>query len=142
MSKNENLVPEDVHIDDPGKTIDLVQGTMDNFLAVADVKRVFDEPVKHEAATIIPTAEVVAAMGFGAGYGSGGAKNVDGVGLSSGGGGGGRAFSRPVAVIIADEDGVRVEPVIDFTKILLTAFTAFGFMIGTIAKMRQGDIGE
>jgi uncharacterized spore protein YtfJ len=141
MSENENLVPNTSEIDDPGRAIDAVQGTMDKFMAVADVKRVYGEAVQHETATIIPTAEVVAAMGFGAGYGAGGPGGEAG-GNGGGGGGGGRAFSRPVAVIIADENGVRVEPIADRTKVILTALTAVGFIAATIGKMMKGDLDE
>lgn len=141
MSKNENLVPNKKEIDDPGRAIDAVQGTLDNFIDVADVKRVYGEAINHETTTIIPTAEVVAVMGFGAGYGVGGPEgDIDGGG--GGAGGAGRAFSRPVAVIIADENGVRVEPIADRTKVILTALTAAGFIAATIGKMIKGDIDE
>lgn len=142
MTKDENLVPRKFDIEDPGKAIDTVQSTLDKFMAVADVKRVYGEPIKHETATIIPAAEVVAAMGFGAGYGAGGPADAEAGGTGGGGGGGGRAFSRPVAVVIADENGVRVEPVADRTKVLLTSLTALGFIAATIGKMRKGDLSE
>jgi uncharacterized spore protein YtfJ len=58
-------------------------------------------------------------------------------GGGSGGGGGGTGFSRPVAVIIASPQGVRVEPVFDITKVILAALTAVGFMIGMVARMRN-----
>jgi uncharacterized spore protein YtfJ len=54
-----------------------------------------------------------------------------------GGGGGGRVFSRPVAVIIAAPEGVRVEPVVDVTKIGLAALTAAGFMFGMWMRMTR-----
>ena len=43
-----------------------------------------------------------------------------------------------VAVVIANKDSVRVEPVVDATKIALTFFTAIGFMIATLGKMKSG----
>jgi uncharacterized spore protein YtfJ len=108
-------------------------------LETADVNRVYGQPVEHEGSLIIPAAEVVAGMGFGAGYGAGGPQDEDGGGSGGGGGGGGKTVSRPVAVIVADQNGVRVEPVVDPTKIALAALTAFGFMFGTLAKMRKGS---
>ena len=72
-------------------------------------------------------------MGFGAGYGAGGPDDANGVG--GGGGGGGKALARPVAVVIADEEGVRVKPVVDPTKIALAALTAAGFILSTLFKM-------
>jgi uncharacterized spore protein YtfJ len=128
-----------MEINDPGQAIDMVQETLETFLESADVNKVFAEPVEHEGVVIIPAAEVVAGMGFGAGYGAGGPVNEDSSGSGGGGGGGGKVFARPVAVIIADKNGVRVEPVMDPTKIALTALTAFGFVFGAIARMKKGN---
>jgi uncharacterized spore protein YtfJ len=55
----------------------------------------------------------------------------------SGGGGGGNIFSRPVAVIVAGPEGVRVTPVFDTTKIILAGLTALGFMFSTLLRMRS-----
>ena len=134
MSEEKNF---EVEISDPGQAIDMVQETLETFLEAADVNKVYAQPVQHEDNLIIPAAEVVAGMGFGAGYGAGGSPPDNGGG--GGGGGGGKTFARPVAVIIADKNGVRVEPVMDPTKIALTALTAMGFIFGTIAKMRKGN---
>lgn len=128
----------ELEINDPAQAIDMVQETLETFLETADVNKVYAEAVKHEDTLIIPAAEVVAGMGFGAGYGSGGPLEEAGGGSGGGGGGGGKVFARPVAVIIADKNGVRVEPVMDPTKIALTALTAFGFIFSTIARIRRG----
>jgi uncharacterized spore protein YtfJ len=117
----------------------MLQETLETFLENADVNKVYTEPVIHEGIVIIPAAEVVAGMGFGVGYGASGSNDEDGgSGGGGGGGGGGKTFARPVAVIIADKNGVRVEPVMDPTKIALTALTAFGFIFGTLARMKKG----
>jgi uncharacterized spore protein YtfJ len=86
-------------------------------------------------------------MGFGAGYGSGPVNTEsdeeseqEGTEAGGGGGGGGgRTLSRPVAVIVASPEGVRVEPVVDPTKIALAAITAAGFMLTTILRMKRGN---
>lgn len=65
-------------------------------------KTVVGDPVTFEGRTIVPLVSV--GMGFGAGAGSG--KTQD---ESSGGGGGGGMAIKPVAVVIIDENGVRVE---------------------------------
>lgn len=135
MSEDKKL---EMEINDPGQAIDMMQETLETFLETADVNRVYAQPVEHEGSLIIPAAEVIAGMGFGAGYGAGGPQDEDSGGAGGGGGGGGKTLARPVAVIIADQNGVRVEPVIDPTKIALAALTAFGFMFGTLAKMRKG----
>jgi len=130
MSEEEKI---EVEVTDPGQAIDMAQETIEAFLDTADVSKVYGEPVEHEGNLIIPAAEVVVGMGFGAGYG--GDHKGDGGG---GSGGGGKTFSRPVAVVISDKNGVRVEPVMDPTKIALTMFTSLGFMFATLAKMRKG----
>ena len=132
--QNEEL---EIQIEDPGQALDIAQETMETFLDTADVSKVYGEPLKHEDSIIIPAAEVLAVAGFGAGYGSGGPEDTSGEG--GGAGGGGKTFSRPVAVVIADKNGVRVEPVVDPTKIAMTFFTTLGFMFATIARMKKGS---
>jgi len=126
--------------------VEMAQDTMDKFLETASVDAVFGIPVQHGDTLIIPSAEILSGMAFGVGYGSGtgepeksegdGDKEAAVVGGSGGGGGGGgRILSRPVAVIVASPQGVRVEPIVDVTKIALAALTAVGFMIGMMLRM-------
>ena len=138
MSEESNVKNEEkeIQIENSGQALDMAQETMETFIDTADVSKVYGEPVQHEDALIIPAAEVMAVAGFGAGYGSGGPEDVGGEG--GGAGGGGRTFSRPVAVVIADKNSVRVEPVMDPTKIAMTFFTTLGFMLATIARMKRG----
>jgi uncharacterized spore protein YtfJ len=126
------------------QVLDRVQQNMDKFLAAAHVEAVYGAPIAHEDTIIIPTAEVLSFAGFGVGGGSGNgptdpdnpeATTPEGEGF--GGGGGGRVLSRPVAVIIAAPEGVRVEPVVDVTKIGLAALTAAGFMFGMWMRMAR-----
>jgi uncharacterized spore protein YtfJ len=147
MSEEIKITPPDTQITDPGQAIEMVEITMDNFLATADVSRVYGEPIQNGDTTIIPAAEVLVGMGFGAGYGSGPVNTEsdeeseqEGTEAGGGGGGGGgRTLSRPVAVIVASPEGVRVEPVVDPTKIALAAITAAGFMLTTILRMKRGN---
>lgn len=138
----ENNTPSQVMVNPTELTsaVDSVQQTMNQFLDTADVSVVFGEPIKNGETQIIPSAEVLTVMGFGAGYGSG--SNVDNGeqndGSGGGGGGGGRVLSRPVAVVVASPTDVRVEPVVDVTKIALAALTAAGFMMGMLFKMTRG----
>jgi uncharacterized spore protein YtfJ len=119
--------------------LDRYQETMEEFLSAADVRVVYGEPIQHGDTTIIPTAEVLCGLGFGVGSGSGTdtEHNPDkpSVGRGSGGGGGGRILSRPVAVVVASPEGVRVEPVFDITKVALAGLTALGFMVGMVFRM-------
>jgi len=116
-----------------------VRETMEKFLEAADVKAVYGKPIEHGEALVIPAAEVLSGIGFGLGFGGGEAPRNEGKGADSGGGGGGggggRVLSRPVAVIIIDAQGVRVEPVIDPTKIALAFFTTLGFMAAAFRGM-------
>lgn len=104
---------------------------MERLLAAADVARVYGAPISREDTLVIPAAEVLAVAGFVLGGGSGSAPSADEGerrGRGGGGGGGGRTLARSVAVIVVSRDGVRVEPVFDFTKIALAALTAAGFV--------------
>lgn len=130
---DEDFDDELIYPSDPA--LDTIESTMDGLLAAASVDAVYGEPIKQRDTLIIPAAEVLAVAGFGVGSGSGGDEKDGGVG--SGGGGGGRAFSRPVAVIVSSSEGVRVEPVLDVTKIALAALTALVFMLGMGARFRR-----
>jgi uncharacterized spore protein YtfJ len=135
-----NLPDEDIEIVQDEQIFDIVQDTMDTFMEAASVDAAYGEPVEHGEALILPSAEVLAVLGFGvgSGYGSNAEDEGQNQGGGSGGGGGGRVLSRPVAVVIASPEGVRVEPVVDVTKIALAAITAGGFMMGMIARMLRG----
>jgi uncharacterized spore protein YtfJ len=131
------------------KSMDMIQETMDNFLSAASVTAVYGEPIQSGDTLIIPSAEVLSGLGFGMGAGVGNntgqgedGKPAQNSGGGGGGGGGGRILSRPVAVIIASPQGVRVEPVVDVTKVALAALTAGGFILGMLLRMLRGKIGE
>ena len=121
--------------------METIQDTLEQFIETANVEAVYGEPVRNGEMLVVPTAEVLCFMGFGVGSGRGKSSEDDeeqGEGEAGGGGGGGRVLSRPVAVVVASPEGVRVEPVVDFTKIGLAALTAAGFMAGMIVRMMRG----
>lgn len=118
-----------------GPGIEFSQKALEELLSTSGVEHVYGKPVKHGEVVVIPAAEVIVGAGFGAGSGSGPREGESETGSGEGSGGGGRAFSRPVAVIISGPDGVRVEPVIDPTKILLGALTASGFILAMMSRM-------
>ncbi|MCD6402025.1 MAG: hypothetical protein J7L73_08880 [Anaerolineales bacterium] len=135
----QNLPNNETQENDPSNVVDMLQETVEEFLATADVQRVYSKPIKKGETTIIPAAEIIAGMGFGVGVGSGSQEeNSDHVPVSSGGGGGGKSVARPVALIIAEPGGVRVEPVIDSTKIILATLTTIGFMVSTLVRIKRG----
>ncbi len=77
--------------------------------------RVYAEPVRVGERVVIPAASIE----FSGGFGFGGDTRSNG-----GGGGGGYQAGRPVAIIEAGPDGIRVKPVIDFTRVGLTLVAA------------------
>ena len=82
-----------------GKAIDEIERML-------NTKTVVSEPITVEGNTLIPLISVGFGFGVGAGEGSH-PKNGPGRGGGTGGGGG----VKPIALIIINKDGVRVEPV-------------------------------
>jgi uncharacterized spore protein YtfJ len=124
---------------DPAPALTTVQSTLDKFLTAASVEAVYGPPVTHGEDLVIPAAEVLSVVGFGLGLGGGsqGATEPEATGSGGGGGGGGRVLARPVAAIILSPTGVRVEPIVDVTKVALAALTSLGFMVAMFARMRS-----
>ena len=86
----------------------LVKTTLGEIEKVLDSKTVVGEPITIEGTTLIPLMSV--GFGFAAGGGSGKGETketTDGGGSGSGGGAG----LRPIAIIVIDKDGVRIEPI-------------------------------
>lgn len=133
---------------------------MRDLVSVASADRVYSEPVVAGDRTVITAAEVQTGMGFGygldagRGHGSGPGEEPNlkarvvswgrtrgdpgETGPRAGGGGGGQAAGRPVAVITIGPDGVDVQPVLDRTRIALTALMAFGAIGLTLIRLRRG----
>ncbi|MBN1317301.1 MAG: hypothetical protein JXA42_17595 [Anaerolineales bacterium] len=144
-----------VTIQNQEQAIDLMEKLFD----VAKPGAAFAEPVTAEGHTVITASEVTVGLGYGFGTGGGFGPNTakeekkpaeeesstgseslpenQSAGMGSGGGGGGGAGSRPVAVIIIEKDSVRVEPVMDVTKVALAFFTMLGSIFLMGSKMRQ-----
>jgi uncharacterized spore protein YtfJ len=153
MDGDIDLTPKTEEISDVEQAMDVIDATLDRFLDAASVDMVYGEPIQHGSTLIIPSAELLAVLGFGLGAGSFARpqeqqaeeetdeKENGGSGYAGGGGGGGRIFSRPVAVIVASSEGVVVKPVVDATKIALAAITAAGFMFSMFSHMRRGPRG-
>lgn len=71
-----------------------------------NTKTVVGDPITVEGSTLIPLISV----GFG--FGAGGGEGTDPAkGAGTGGGTGGGGGVKPVALIIINKDGVRVEPI-------------------------------
>jgi uncharacterized spore protein YtfJ len=129
--------------------------TLQRLWSAADASSVFGQPVSSGEYTVIPAAEVAGGGGFGSGMGfgtprmrrgespaeagdaAGGGASPEAAaeGAGGGGGGGGGAMGRPVAVIVLGPNGVEVKPVLDMTKLSLTALGAFGAALAISMKM-------
>ena len=119
--------------------VNAIQTTMEQFLSAGGVEAVYSPPVQEGDHIVIPAAEVLSVAGFGLGSGRGSQDPEEPemrvAGEGGGGGGGGRVFSRPVAAIVISPSGVRVEPIVDVTKIVLAVFTTLGFMTAMLTRM-------
>ncbi len=103
------------------------------------VEMVFGEPVTVGDRTIIPVAET--GMGGGVGFGRGPARDGQEPGrpvqIGLGGGGGGGASTRPVAAIIVEPSGVKVQPIVDVSRLGLAGIaSAAGLWQGITAFVK------
>jgi len=135
LSKEENSMIEGQKTGEP------IMGTLDQvmrrLLDVARVDTVFGQPVERGNTIIIPCSEMSVGLGLGGGGGFNATSeqsNQPGGG-GSGGGGGGGANARPVAVIVMSQEGVRIEPIIDLTKIALASLTTGAFVLFWLSRL-------
>jgi uncharacterized spore protein YtfJ len=137
--KEENIMIEEAKAKAP--VADPVAQVLGRITNTARVDAVFGQPVERGDTTVIPCSEIAIGVGLGSGSGP-----VDAQGNQTGGGsgGGGGARGRPIAAIVITRDGVRVEPILDLTKIALAAFTTGAFIlfwIGRLSGISRGDKG-
>lgn len=86
----------------------LIKTTLGEIEKVLDSKTVVGEPITIEGTTLIPLLSV----GFGFAAGSGSGKGETKQTTEGGGGGtGGGAGVKPIAIIVIDKDGTRIEPI-------------------------------
>jgi len=86
----------------------LTKTTLEEIEKVLTTRTIVGEPITIEDKTLIPLISVGFGFGAGGASGKGEAKQK---GEGAGGGTGGGAWIRPVAVIIIDKEGVRIEPI-------------------------------
>jgi uncharacterized spore protein YtfJ len=123
-----------------------LQQTLREAIEAIRADAVFGRPVERGETTIVPCAEVMVGMGMGGGGGRGRTSASEteretsvGEGEGVGGGGGGRG--RPIAAIVITRDGVRVEPILDVTKVVLASITTGAFMAIWLARLGIGRRG-
>src|ERR1700686_4685057 len=118
-----------------------VEQVLSRLVSNATVDSVFGRPIERDGATVIPCSEITVGFGMGSGTGP-----VDEKGNPTGQGSGGGAGSqgRPIAVIVMTKEGVRVEPVLDLTKVVLASMTTGAFMLfwfGRLTGLGRKDKG-
>jgi uncharacterized spore protein YtfJ len=116
---------------------DAVRQTLGRLLETVGAGSVFAAPVVREDVTVIPCAEVMVGLGMGQGSGTGMASDSTGQSEGSGAGGGGGGTSRPVAAIVITQGQVRVEPIVDATKVALAGITTLAFMGATLLRISR-----
>lgn len=86
----------------------VVKTTLEEIEKVLGTKTVVGEPITIESNTLIPLVSIGFGFGAGAGTGMGNKDKGEGSGAGTGGGAG----VKPVAVIVINKEGVKVEPII------------------------------
>jgi uncharacterized spore protein YtfJ len=130
---------------------DKTMAAIEKLADVAKPQAVFSDPMEAAGYQVITASEVMLGLGLGFGGGGGeGAEDENGEqegeeteevqqmsGMGVGGGGGGGASGRPVAIISLTQDGVKVEPIVDVTKLALGFFAAMGALFISIGTARR-----
>ncbi|MDA0245833.1 MAG: spore germination protein GerW family protein [Chloroflexi bacterium] len=106
-------------------------GVLAKFLGLGTAEAAVTRHTQGET-SVITLNEIGGTFGYGFGGGKNG-ENEEG----GGGGGGGMTWSRPVATILITPNGVRLEPVVDVTKIAVTMFTTLGAIFMVVRRMRR-----
>jgi uncharacterized spore protein YtfJ len=89
---------------------DLLQTLSENLTGKAIANAVMATPISAGDFHVVPLCEISIGIGSGGGQGtSEGDENGEGVGHGKGGGAGGGVNVRPVATLVVDNDGVRLE---------------------------------
>jgi uncharacterized spore protein YtfJ len=110
----------------------VMHGNLEQLFGAASAGNVFETLDTSEGRVVIGASTIERAGGFGFGGGDGIDSAVEGGG-GGGGGGGGAGQARPVAVIEITGGGVKIWPVLDWTKLGLVAIG----VLAAIWKVRK-----
>ncbi len=102
----------------------LYKGSVEEMERLLSTKTVVGEPLTIDGNTIIPLLSI--GFGFGAGGGTGKGRRDGRDGEGTGGGTGGGGGVKPIAVIIVNKDGVKVEPIAGPPSVLEKVGAAIG----------------
>ena len=110
----------------------LLKGTVDEIGRVLATNQVVGEPMVFGEVTIIPLMSV--GVGFGAGGGGGAGSDKKGDDGQGGGGGGGAGIGvKPIAVVIVDKNGARLETIPEPAS----GFEKLGSAIASLVEARK-----
>src|SRR6516225_7639685 len=112
--------------------VDPTGQALSRLVTTARADTIFGQPVERGDTTVIPCSEVFVGLGMGSGSGPVGEKGNQAGGGSGGGGG---ARGRPVAAIVITNEGVRVEPIFDLTRIVLASLTTGAFILFWVGRL-------
>lgn len=119
---------------------------MGKMFEAAQPTAIFSALVVHGEYAVITASETIGGLGYGFGGGGGmdnsksaeeGAEANPSFGSGGGGGGGGSILARPVAVISIGPDGVRVEPIMDPTKIAIAFLTTMAAIFMSMRRIQK-----
>jgi uncharacterized spore protein YtfJ len=108
----------------------LLKQSVDELDKLLQAQNVIGEPMTHGEVTVIP----LVSFGFGFGAGGGTGKQAEG-GAGTGGGGG----IRPVAVIVIDDDGTRIQSIRGASA---TVLETLGEAVGKVVERARKPEGE
>ncbi len=118
---------------------DQARELLERLINIARPEAVYSEPLQIGEHKVMTASEVMVGLGMGYGGGQGPVEEGEEMGIGVGGGGGGHSKARPVAIIDIGPEGVKIEPVIDPTKIVMAFFAALGslFLMTTVLRHRR-----
>ncbi|NQT48687.1 MAG: sporulation protein YtfJ [Chloroflexi bacterium] len=111
----------------------LIKTSLEEIERVLTSKTVVGEPMTFEGNTLVPLVRIAFGFGVGGGAGGGMGKDEKSKGEGSGGAAAGGAWIKPVAVIVINKDGVKIEPITGATGSVLAKA---GDIIGKVVEKR------
>lgn len=110
--------------------LDDLQKRFSDMQTKVGARTVFGEPVEIDGRKLIPVASVQYGFGMGGGMGPKGEAGE----APGGGGGGGGLRVRPVALIEVTDGKVKVEPIIDVSRLAMMAMVVAAWCVFWIAR--------
>lgn len=111
-------------------TEDLLKQSVGELEKLLKAQNVIGEPMTHGGVTVVPL------VSFGFGFGAGGGSRSEAEGGAGTGGGGG---IRPVAVIVIDDDGTRIQSIRNANATILETL---GEAVGKVVERSRKSEGK